>query len=106
MSIPALHTKMRPKETKSLVHVGTRFCLPLCSMYLRVVSCNEKEAPVRSLGAPRLMGKHSPVPGTTEWGRQRCSLLGAPTSVEPGLGEGSRGRLPGGGRGQEQGKVG
>lgn len=76
MSIPALHTKMRPKETKSLVHVGTRFCLPLCSMYLRVVSCNEKEAPVRSLGAPRLMGKHSPVPGTQNGGDRGAAFWG------------------------------
>lgn len=35
-----------------------------------------------------------------EWGRQRCSLLGAATGVEPELDEVSQGRLPGRGRGK------
>lgn len=69
MSIPALHVKMRPEEMKSLVQAGTSFCLSLCSMYLPIVSSDEDAAPVCSWGAPRLMGKDSLVPGTTERGR-------------------------------------
>lgn len=62
-----------------------------------------KRQPLSPVEAPRLMGKHNPSPGASRMGETEVQLLGAPTTVEPELGEGSQGRLPGRGWGQDQG---